>query len=126
MRSPKPAPGDQSPRQFLWDVLTFDRLLTGPVVHLIYWAGLAIVVLGGFTVVGGAIGLAVKDGTLLGVLLAFPVLVAGLLVLAALALLWRGFCEFYVAVFRISEDLRAMRLREEEQPSARQGDSSLF
>jgi hypothetical protein len=105
----------------LWDLLTFDRLLTGPVVHLIYWAGLAMIVLGGFTVVGGAIGLAVKDGTLLGVALAFPVLIAGLVVLAALALLWRGFCEFYVAIFRISEDLRALRTREEGQPVARDG-----
>ena len=25
------------------------------------------------------------------------------------ALLWRSFCEFYVALFRISDDLRAMR-----------------
>jgi hypothetical protein len=23
--------------------------------------------------------------------------------------LWRSFCEFYVAIFRISDDLRAMR-----------------
>jgi len=102
----------QSPRQFFWDLLTFDRLLTGPVVHIIYWAGLGVIVLGGFSVVGGAIGLAVKDGTLLGIALAFPVLVAGLLVLAAMALLWRGFCEFYVAIFRISEDLRALREQE--------------
>jgi len=123
MRSP--VDRDQTPRRFLWDLLTFDRLLTGPVVHLIYWAGLALVVLGGFTVVGGAIGLAVKAGTLLGVALAFPVLVAGLLVLAALALLWRGFCEFYVAIFRISEDLRALREREEGEPVART-DGTLF
>lgn len=116
MRPPKSAGSAQTSRQFLWDILTFDRLLTGPVVHLIYWAGLAVVVLGGFTVVGGAIGLAVKDGTLLGVLLAFPVLIAGLLVLAALGLVWRGFCEFYVAVFRISEDLRALRERQDRQP----------
>ncbi len=34
-------------------------------------------------------------------------LVAGLLVAAAMVLLWRAFCEFYVAIFRISEDLRA-------------------
>ena len=49
-----------------------------------------------------------------------------LLLLAALALLWRGFCEFYVAVFRISEDLRAMRLREEDQPAPRRSEGSLF
>ena len=27
----------------------------------------------------------------------------------AMVLLWRAFCEFYVAIFRISEDLRALR-----------------
>jgi hypothetical protein len=37
------------------------------------------------------------------------VLIAGLLVASALVLLWRAFCEFYVAIFRISEDLRALR-----------------
>ena len=112
MRPTRTVGSAQSPRQFFWDLLTFDRLLTGPVVHIIYWAGLGVIVLGGFSVVGGAIGLAVKDGTLLGIALAFPVLVAGLLVLAAMALLWRGFCEFYVAIFRISEDLRALREQE--------------
>lgn len=113
----RPAGSPSSPRQFIWDLLTFDRLLTGPVVHLVYWAGLAVVVLGGFSVVGGAIGLAIKDGTLMGVLLAFPILVAGLLVLAAMTLLWRAFCEFYVAIFRISEDLR--RLRESDEAGKR-------
>ena len=29
----------------LWDLLTFDRLVTGPVIHFIYWAGLGVVAL---------------------------------------------------------------------------------
>ncbi len=41
--------------------------------------------------------------------LALPVAVAGLLVAGALVLLWRAFCEFYVAIFRIRADLRALR-----------------
>src|SRR5690606_23799912 len=45
---------DTSPAELMWDLLTFDRLLTGPVIHLIYWAGLAILVLLGFSVVGAA------------------------------------------------------------------------
>ena len=49
-----------------WDLLTFDRLLTGPVVHLIYWAGLGLIGLMGFGLVGGAIGLALRDGTVTG------------------------------------------------------------
>lgn len=92
-----------------WDLLTFDRLVTGPVIHLIYWAGLGVVALFAFSVVGAAVGLALKEPGLQSLLLALPVLVAGLLVASAMVLLWRAFCEFYVAIFRISEDLRALR-----------------
>ena len=94
---------------FLWDLLTFNRLLTGPVVHLIYWAGLGVIVLIGFGMAGAAIGLAIREGDIMGLLLAFPVLIMALLAMAVLTLLWRAFCEFYVAVFRISDDLRALR-----------------
>jgi len=96
-----------------WDILTFDRLLTGPVIHLIYWAGLGVIALFGFFVLGAAVGLALREETWLGLLLAIPIAVAGLLVVAALVLLWRGICEFYVAIFRISDDLRALRRSDE-------------
>lgn len=96
-------------RGLLWDILTFDRLMTGPLVHLVYWAGLALVALGGFTVVGAAVGIALRSGTLEGFLLAVPVLVVGLLVIVASALLWRGACEYYLATLRIAEDLREIR-----------------
>jgi hypothetical protein len=96
-----------------WSLLTFDRLITGPAIHLIYWSGLGIVALLGFSVVGAAIGLAIRDPSWTGFLLAVPVVVGGLLVVSALALLWRAMCEFYVAVFRISEDLRALRRSDE-------------
>jgi hypothetical protein len=97
----------------LWDILTFERLLTGPVVHLIYWAGLGIIALFGFFVLGASIGLALREESWLGLLLAVPIFVAGILAVAALVLLWRGMCEFYVAVFRISDDLRALRRSDE-------------
>ena len=42
-------------------------------------------------------------------LIAVPALVAGALVVLIMALLWRALCEFYVAIFRISDDLRALR-----------------
>ena len=102
-------PNARPARQFVKDVLTFDKLMTGPILHLIYWAGLGLIVLFGFTLVGAAIGVALRDLSIEGVLIAIPVLVAGLLVLAALVLLWRGFCEFYMAVFRIAEDLSHIR-----------------
>ena len=86
MRPPQTSRTNAPSRGLLWDLLTFDRLITGPVVHLIYWAGLGVIVLMAFGVIGTAIGL---------------------------ALLWRAVCEFYVAIFRISDDLRALRLSDE-------------
>ena len=84
MNSPsreRPQPGHA--RIIFWDLLTFEKLLTGPVVHIIYWCGLAVI--------------------------ALPALVVGALVVMGLALLWRALCEFYVAIFRISDDLHAFR-----------------
>ena len=93
----------------LWDLLTFERLMTNQVIHLIYWAGLAIIALGAFGTIGAAVGVAIRDPFPFGLLLAIPVVVMGLLGMAALILLWRSFCEFYVAIFKISEDLAVLR-----------------
>ena len=102
-------PSARPTRAWLFDLLTFDKLLTGPVLHLIYWAGIGLIVLMGFSVIGAAIGVALRDISIEGVLIAIPVLVAGLLVIAAMLLLWRGCCEFFMAVFRIAEDLSHLR-----------------
>lgn len=96
-------------KSLIWDMLTFEKLLTREVVHLIYWAGLGLLALMAFAIVGGAVGLALRDATFAGLLIALPVLVGGFLVVGALVLLWRGACEFYLAIFRISDDLHAMR-----------------
>ena len=90
-------------------MLTFDRLITGPVIHLVYWSGLGVIVVGAFSVVGASIGVAWREGSWAALLLALPVLVVGLLVVAAMALIWRAFCEFFVAVIRIGDDLAALR-----------------
>jgi Domain of unknown function (DUF4282) len=105
----KPQPAHA--RVIFWDLLTFERLLTGPVVHIIYWCGLAIIALIGFAAVGAAVGLSIR-GEGLEKLIALPALVVGALVVMALALLWRALCEFYVAIFRISDDLHALRQAE--------------
>src|ERR1700753_1803102 len=89
----------------LWDLLTFEHLMTNQVIHIIYWAGLALIALGVFGTMGAAGGVAIRDPFPWGLVLAIPVVVGGLLVMGALILLWRSFCEFYVAVFRISEDV---------------------
>ena len=101
----------------IWDLLTFEKLMTNEVIHLIYWAGLGLIAIGVFGSIGAAVGVAIRDPFPLGVLLAIPVAVLGLLLMAALLLIWRAMCEFYVAVFRISEDLRAMR--EDDEAAAR-------
>lgn len=100
-------------RDFVWDLLTFDRLMTGPLVHLIYWAGLGLIALIGFGIVGATVGITARGGEVMGLLLAVVLLVAGLLGVLIVALIWRGICEFFVAVFQISDDLRALRAAQE-------------
>jgi hypothetical protein len=97
-------------------LLSFDQMITGPVIHLVYWAGLGVIVVAAFSVVGAAVGVAFREGSWAAILLAIPVLVVGLLIVGALGLIWRAFCEFYVTVFRIGDDLAALRrVAEDEQ-----------
>jgi len=99
--------------------LTFDRMVAGQVILLIYWSGLGIIALIGFSVIGAGVGLAMREDGLSGWLLGGPLLVAGILVVIALTLLWRAICEFYIAVFRISDDLRALRRNDDALFAAR-------
>ena len=93
----------------LWDLLTFEKLMTAQVVHRIYWSGLAIIALGIFGTIGAAVGVAIRDPFPFGLLMAVPVIVGGLLVMAVMILLWRSLCEFYVVIFKIAEDLTVLR-----------------
>jgi hypothetical protein len=97
----------------LWDLITFDRLVTGPVIHIVYWAGLLILLILGCGSVGAAVGAASHEDGVNAWLLGAVFVVVGLLFISATALIWRGLCEFYVAVFRISDDLRAIRVQME-------------
>ena len=108
MRPPLNRPKGQGAAVF-WDLLTFEHLMTNQVIHIIYWAGLALIALGAFGTMGAAVGLLIRDPSLYGLLLAIPVVVGGFLVMGALILIWRSFCEFYVAIFKISEDLAVLR-----------------
>ena len=102
----------------MFDLLSFDRLLTGPLIHLIYWGGLALVLLSGFGFIGAAIGLALRNLNLEALLLAAPAVVAAILTMGVVALLWRAGCEFFLAVFSIAEDLHALRAAEAEKTAA--------
>ena len=97
-----------SPREVFFDLLTFDRRIAVPVMHLVYWAGLGLIALFGFGVIGAALGVSLREG-LQGLLIARPTLVAGFLIVGALVLIWRSFCEFYITIFKISEDLSVLR-----------------
>ncbi len=115
MKSPRKAAGAGHTRSTLWDLLTLERLMTGSLVHLVYWFGLGIIALGGFGAVGASVGVALREGAVMGWLAAIPVAVAGLLVVAALAILWRSFCELYVVIIQIGEDLTVLRQSAEIQ-----------
>ncbi|HWA61741.1 MAG TPA: DUF4282 domain-containing protein [Caulobacteraceae bacterium] len=105
----------RAPQGRLFNLLTFDRMITGPVIHLVYWAGLGVIIVAAFSVVGASIGVAFREGSWAAILLAIPVLIVGLLIVGAMGLLWRAFCEFYVTVFRIGDDLAALRRVAEEE-----------
>ena len=100
-----------------WDLLTFDRLFAGGIIHMVYWAGLGVIALLGFFAIGASAGLALHSGAT-GWLLAAPVLIGGVLVMFALGVIWRASCEFYVAIARISDDLHALRRSDEAAAAA--------
>ena len=107
--------GSSRPKDVLLNLLTFDRMVTRPIVHIVYWIGLGLLVIGAFAVAGTAIGEAIKEGPQ-GWLLAIGFLIAGWLMILIGVLLWRSMCEFYMAVLSIAEDLRYLRQFQEKLP----------
>ncbi len=101
--------GTSRPGDIFRQLFTFERLATRPVVHMIYWLGLGLMAIIAFTVLGIAVGTALKEGLPMGLLLALPLLVSGWLGVGILFLFWRAFCEFFMAVLSIAEDLRYLR-----------------
>jgi hypothetical protein len=106
--------GTTRPRDIWSTLLTFDQLVTRPMVHIVYWAGLGLLVIFGCGWIGVMIGSGMKDATLMGWLLSFGVGVAGLLGVLIAMLAWRSACEFYMAVMSIAEDLRHLRQYQEK------------
>lgn len=106
--SSNPDHRDTAKRHSVLDFLTFERSLGREVTLLIYWSGLGLIAMLGFALTGIAVGVALR-GEGWEVLLAIPAFVIGALLVAALLLLWRGMSEFYVAVFKIADELKALR-----------------
>jgi hypothetical protein len=110
MTSPRSASRPDRSTSLLWRLLTLEQLMTGSLVHLVYWFGLGVIALGGFGAIGASVGTALREGFPMGILLGLALATAGMLVIAAMAIVWRSFCEFYVVIIGIGEDLRALRL----------------
>lgn len=110
--------GSARPRDIWLDLFTFNRLLSKPIVHIIYWCGLGLLLISACGVLGVAIGQAIKDGSVMGWVLSLPVLIIGWLSILVCIMLWRAACEFFLAVLSIAEDLSALRAYQEklEQP----------
>ena len=101
-------------------ILTFEHMITGPVIHLVYWAGLGVIVVAAAGVVGASFGVglrAISERSWETLLVIVPGLIGGLLIVLAGGLIWRAFCEFYVVIFRIGDDLAALRRAAEEEQS---------
>jgi len=126
MTSPRSASTSDTRSSLLWRMLTLEQMTTGSLVHLVYWFGLGVISLGGFGAIGGGVGTALREGVPMGILLGIAIAAAGLLVTAAMAIVWRSFCEFYVVIIGIGEDLRALRRRVDSDPAfaAVEGDAT--
>src|SRR5688572_17399333 len=111
----RPVIGEESR---VWNLLSLENLMTRSVVHIVYWCGLGLIILGGFGAIGAAVGVALREPGLMGLFAAIPTLIGGILVMVILAVVWRSFCEFYVVIFRISDDLRALRRGYETEAAA--------
>jgi hypothetical protein len=118
-----PARGAAPPtarRGWFSDVFTLQRMVTGPVIHLVYWSGLGVIALTAFGVIGASLGVgirAISERSWETLLLTVPGLIGGLLFVLAGGLLWRAFCEFYVVIFRLGDDLSALRRAVETEQS---------
>lgn len=101
--------GTTRPKDIFSTMLTFDRMTTRPIIHIVYWVGLGLLFIAAMGVAGVSVGSIIKDHSVMGILLSFPVLIVGLLMVLIGVLLWRAFCEFYMAVLSIADDLRILR-----------------
>lgn len=111
--------GTTRPRDLWLDLLTFDRLITKPVVHIVYWFGLSLLTIFALGWTGIMIGTGIKDASVMGWLLSFGLTIIGWLAAMLAILVWRSFCEFYTAIMNIADDLRHLRQYQEKTDASR-------
>jgi hypothetical protein len=74
------------------DFLSFNRMITPVFIHVIYWIGIAAVLLAGFGVIAGGGGI-----------------LKGLLAMVVGVIVVRVGCEVLIVLFRINDNLAAIR-----------------
>lgn len=94
--------------------LNFDQFITGIVLKIIYLVGVVLILLA--TIVGGFMYLgtlfvSLANFSLGGILTALFLFVLNLIVGALMILILRVYCEFIMVIFKINENLQAIRER---------------
>jgi len=74
------------------DLLSLNRMITPVFIHVIYWIGIAAVLLAGFGVIAGGGGI-----------------LKGLLAMVVGVIVVRVGCEVLIVLFRINDNLAAIR-----------------
>lgn len=105
--------GSSRPKDIWRSLISLEKLTTRPIIHILYWLGLAIFVIAACGVLGISIGTAINETLPWGIFLALPVLIIGWFSIMIGILIWRAFCEFFMAVLNIAEDLRYIRQYQE-------------
>jgi hypothetical protein len=105
--------GTTRPKDLFNSILTFERLATRPIVHIIYWLGLGLLFIIACAVLGVAYNTLVREALPMSIFLAIVVLAIGWISVVIGVMVWRAFCEFFMAVFSIAEDLHAIRAYQE-------------
>jgi len=105
--------GTTHPKDIWRALIGFEAIAPKPVVHITYWMGLGIFLIFTSALTGGVVSSALREAFPMGLFLGFPLLLLGLLGMLIGAFVWRGFCEFFLAVLTIAEDLKYIRQAQE-------------
>ena len=90
---------------FVGRFLSFDKMMTGSIIKVIYYIGLVLIPLGLLFTGGAALFNGQAGGGLLTILIGIPIAV----------LLLRVYCEIFMVMFRISDNLTALRKLKETE-----------
>lgn len=92
---------------FVADLFQFDRLMGKSLIKIVYYLGLAGIVIWALVALVAGMGAASYDGSgaVIGVLVALAILVFG-------TFFWRLSCEVWMVLFKIYDELKTANSRE--------------